>query len=645
MLAVVGLMVKLAAVGTRLDPTVINDEHIYHFRARSLAELGRWFVMETGDLQGQLYAPAYSVLLAPAWLVTDDPDTAYRLGLILNAFVLASIVVPAARLARRLGGPELLSAALVSLWVVPQAYVMNAMSEALFVPLYLWTGLAWERMAERPTPPRQVLAGVAVAALLLTRNAALAMLPAILVLVLLERREGRLRPARPRSWRNRTPLLLTALVPWIAWRVWLTTQGPLYHLDQQPVRDYLLLGVLGAFVSWSQVLLLAGLVLGQLTYLFLATLGLATTAWRGAVEAPPRSRVLPGGAAFFLLTGLGLSGASIAHMVMQHILKSATGEPLLPRDYMYGRYVDMLVPVLLVYGVAGLHRLAAAGAVSVGRTWAVGLAGFLVSAWTIPEVVYSVVMNIGVGWYDWLREDPGGWSRGAAVGAAGLLWATVVLLWRRWPAAAAAVLLAVQGHGLLVQARLLAGVEASQNDLYAPVRTVEHQGGVLYVDPPSGLYYPAKFRLHTRALPVNSSSLRNLDGAAFLATADDLVLPMRTRLRGAALRAEGLRRGRFLAASVELRLAVPSDTRTVLLRLELPRGQNAPPVPLEIHAPGTETRVELGPGRHDIPLAIVPPADADAHIRLAWDRAAFRRAHAAGTVPVLREVELRPAAR
>src|SRR5213593_2369150 len=67
---------RLIAAGGRLAPYYLPDEYIYPSLARSFAEHGRPLIRGVGVHFPALLDP---LVTAPVWLVTKNPETAWRL--------------------------------------------------------------------------------------------------------------------------------------------------------------------------------------------------------------------------------------------------------------------------------------------------------------------------------------------------------------------------------------------------------------------------------------------------------------------------------------------------------------------------------------------------------------------------------------
>ena len=159
-------------------PWIMVDELIYSELAKSLADSGRFLVR--GEATAA-YGVVYPALIAPAWALFESVPQAYAAAKAINALVMSLAVVPAYFLARRvLSEPFALVAAALAVAVPSMVYTATLMTENAFYPLFLTAALAIVLWLERPTPSRTaIVLGVSLLAFL-TRQQALALLPALL---------------------------------------------------------------------------------------------------------------------------------------------------------------------------------------------------------------------------------------------------------------------------------------------------------------------------------------------------------------------------------------------------------------------------------------------------------------------------------
>ncbi|MGH3141650.1 MAG: hypothetical protein ACRDO9_00740 [Gaiellales bacterium] len=164
-------------------PWIMVDELIYSELAKSLADSGRFLVR--GEATAA-YGIVYPALIAPAWALFESVPQAYAAAKAINALVMSLAAVPAYFLARRvLAEPLALAAAALTVAVPSMVYTATLMTENAFYPLFLAAALAMVLWLERPTPLRTaVVLGVSLIAYL-TRQQAVALLPALLTAPLL----------------------------------------------------------------------------------------------------------------------------------------------------------------------------------------------------------------------------------------------------------------------------------------------------------------------------------------------------------------------------------------------------------------------------------------------------------------------------
>jgi Dolichyl-phosphate-mannose-protein mannosyltransferase len=164
-------------------PWIMVDELIYSELAKSLADSGRFLVR--GEATAA-YGIVYPALIAPAWALFESVPQAYAAAKAINALVMSLAAVPAYFLARRvLTEPLALAAAALTVAVPSMVYTATLMTENAFYPLFLAAALAMVLWLERPTALRTaIVLGVSLVAYL-TRQQALALLPALLTAPLL----------------------------------------------------------------------------------------------------------------------------------------------------------------------------------------------------------------------------------------------------------------------------------------------------------------------------------------------------------------------------------------------------------------------------------------------------------------------------
>ena len=236
LLAVAALGVGVA-VWRPLPPGVWHDDGVYLLLGRSLAAgEGLRYVGVPGDLPAPKFPPVYPAVVALAWLLGGDAGGAAAAAVAMNVLFLAAAVgLVGAWAWRGLGLPRVVALAVagvaglsVDLW----SPALVALSEPLY--LLVMAGALWAaaRAERRGAGPREIVALVALLALLLhVRTAGVAVAGAA-VLGLAARRRWRAALAVG------TALGALAL-PWALWSASAAAALP------EPLRD-----VLGTYGSW-----------------------------------------------------------------------------------------------------------------------------------------------------------------------------------------------------------------------------------------------------------------------------------------------------------------------------------------------------------------------------------------------------------
>jgi dolichyl-phosphate-mannose-protein mannosyltransferase len=170
--------IRYAFTRQAVAPWIMVDELIYSELAKSFAATGHFLVRDhsTGS-----YGYVYPILIAPAWAAFKAVPDAYAAAKGINALVMSLAAVPAYFLARRVLDTwwSLLAAAL-AVAIPSMVYTSTLMTENVFYPIFLTVVLAFVVWLERPTAAATLLLlGLCVLAFL-TRQQAIALVPALL---------------------------------------------------------------------------------------------------------------------------------------------------------------------------------------------------------------------------------------------------------------------------------------------------------------------------------------------------------------------------------------------------------------------------------------------------------------------------------
>jgi Dolichyl-phosphate-mannose-protein mannosyltransferase len=193
-----GLIVLVSSVGWTLaallgkTPWIFADELFYSELAKSIGSGHLPAIREVTDFQ---LGFGYPLLVAPAWGLFADVESAYTAARIVNGIVMSLAAVPAYLLARRFASEgRALVVALFSVLVPSMVYVGTLMTEVALYPAFLVVLVATARALERPTVRNQLLVFGAVAVAFAVKSVAVVFVPAyagaIVLLALLRRPLG-----------------------------------------------------------------------------------------------------------------------------------------------------------------------------------------------------------------------------------------------------------------------------------------------------------------------------------------------------------------------------------------------------------------------------------------------------------------------
>ena len=323
-----GLLGLHAALVWPVHGFMLSDTTGYLANARWLA--GK--AASTWQGPTSFYHPAWSLLVAPLYLVFDLARDVQLGALVLNAVLAAAIVPTAYAMARRAfrlpDRVALIGALLAATYPSVLLLAGYEWGEALYQLLFVLFVLAVARANERPTIGNTIAVGAIAAAMNATHPRGLGMIAVAGVWLLVL------------AWRHRVALagIVTLVVLFAATRV-------LDHLLLDAIYSSRSAGVEGDVLGrLTDIHLLRGAAkasVGQLWYLTVATLGLVPLGvlWLATAKRIPRTVgwvTIAGVAATLGASALEMSdGYRIDHMV-------------------YGRYMEGVVPVLLVAGAAAV---------------------------------------------------------------------------------------------------------------------------------------------------------------------------------------------------------------------------------------------------------------------------------------------------
>ena len=217
---------------------IFQDDGHYLILARSLAMGdGYRYTNLPGAPAGTHFPPGFPLLLAPLWWMAPRFPANVAYFKLVNVGLMPVAALGIRAFARRVGGLSSVAAsllAIVCIATVPLLFLNGLLfSETAFIAALCGTLVLCESVASSPgvSVRRLVLAGLAVGALGLLRTVGLAVLPALLVVLALDRR-----------WRHALLVAAAALVPLLPWQVWTAR-----HAHDVPLS---VVGGYGAYSTW-----------------------------------------------------------------------------------------------------------------------------------------------------------------------------------------------------------------------------------------------------------------------------------------------------------------------------------------------------------------------------------------------------------
>ncbi|MCX5684065.1 MAG: glycosyltransferase family 39 protein [Planctomycetota bacterium] len=331
---------------------------------------GPWFLPDEVSYLGQAHAvavegsvfsyglygggqPGWPVVLAPVlWVLGDRPCMAYTAGVVLSSLIGMLIVFPLFALAHRglSKGEAVATAALACILPGSCLYGWTVLSEPLYTLVVVcaaaWLVRAVETEKTADFAGAALMAGLSYWVRPFGMAAILACLVGVIVWGVVKRR-----------WRGPLAALLASVAVLGVGLAWKATSGPASLTNYGALSERSAIDQVLAYLSeWRGWANLATSVGRDLAYLFVATFGVLFSlalsgAGRGILGfrrlAPREKCTLAAGLAFLILTVVLTAVARLG-------TPELNGTTQLAR--MYGRYVEPLLPLVVVAGIVAWRR-------------------------------------------------------------------------------------------------------------------------------------------------------------------------------------------------------------------------------------------------------------------------------------------------
>ncbi|GLY92637.1 hypothetical protein [Actinoallomurus iriomotensis] len=307
-----------------------------------------------GDLSGRtFYQAGYPLVLTPAYWLSSDPATVYRLVILINALVGASVFALAYIALRRLDlprGRSYLLATVTALLPSQLYYGQFAMSDAV-LPVAV---LGWLLLVHAWITSGRFGYGV-VASLVAAYTYCVHGRGAVIVVA----HAGLLAAVLWRRWASKRDIVVTAnaLVAGsaAAWALNGWVKSRIYRGGVQAHGEWLLHRLTSLDgLGWT-----IGLTAGKIWYLIVSTWGVAGVGLVALGVVAVRRRTPPATRAVACLTLATVVGIALA-------MSAATADEKTVANFAYGRYLSCLAPVVFLAGAAFATRCTRRAAV-----WAV----------------------------------------------------------------------------------------------------------------------------------------------------------------------------------------------------------------------------------------------------------------------------------
>lgn len=327
-------------------------------------------------LLGSSYMPGLAILIAPLWLLTDEAATVYRMAIFLNAAIGVATIWPMSRVARKFGAGRNASVLMAAVIAVSPAMLIQSnylLAENLLHFVVMLTAWAAIVQLRNPSFRQAALLGASAGAMFLVHGRALPLLVVVAVgfAVMLFK--------RPVDALGGGGLLATISVASYVLLLWIEEQN---YLDADRTAgqvDQLLAGspadYATAVISQTWVESFAWLGLAGVGLLVLGV-----RARRGAHRFESRWLLAAIGAAIVFVV-MTLAGGTWGH----------TGDISRIDAFVYGRYIEVITPVLAVIGIAAL-------AARLSRTIAWAVVGIAAVSGALLLLVVVPLMPVGGRW-------------------------------------------------------------------------------------------------------------------------------------------------------------------------------------------------------------------------------------------------------
>lgn len=334
-------------------PYVMWDDVWYDSMAQNVLT-GRFytrFISIVGTLP-----PGYSIVIAPAYLLSGNKDVIYHIMLVINALLSTSIIFPSYFILKKYcsKGMSFAGALIVTLLPTALLYTFTLMSENLFIPLFVFSAWFLLEAYETNKISWQILAVFSVISLYMTRSTGIAMVAGfafsiIYCLLMCGKSAGIFK-----SLTNRAILIVLPIVLFLGWVVYTSIYLSSSYSMGTPyaVASGSFINIIIETISNIDLLTLVHeidyIALSAYAIIFLLAIFLCT---RVLGNKDRRSSPMSCMIIYVLVSSISLLGITLWTLCVGHMLGTDI------RYMIFGRYIEPMIPMLFIFGIIGLCEL------------------------------------------------------------------------------------------------------------------------------------------------------------------------------------------------------------------------------------------------------------------------------------------------
>ena len=388
------------------SPYIMMDEMRYDDAASNILN---------GKLYGDMvllkwvgtYPPGYPIVISPAYLLSEDKSAIYHWMLAINAIISTSIIFPAYFILRKYA-PAISIPGALAVAVLPSTnlYTFTLMSENLFIPLTLFSIWFLIKSYETDDIRWELLASTSVAYLYLTRTHGMAMLAGFIAsfYLYLNRKSKNIIEM---IWAKKYLLLpfICLILFWFAYTTFSVPEGS-YSMGSPYKVEGMYAEKIASSNDIDTLLAYLKIFLNEMDYLLLAScfMVLPFVAFiislirkKDTIEKP-------------VMIGLAYFGVSAIALVCAVVLFMSFLDNI-PRYLIYGRYIEPLLPPLLIFGLIGLDKISGKGQYArpagIAAYVSLMIISTMVIAATIPLEHYNLINTFSIYYLQTFKDMPG----------------------------------------------------------------------------------------------------------------------------------------------------------------------------------------------------------------------------------------------